>query len=306
MISFVQKKDVPASAKTDSLMRISGNCPAGITGIIYFYLLGFIACLLVICVSLPGCSGKLTSKGVGNVHYVDSKDSNFLFRGASPLNEKFPLKFDYDDLTQAMKNATPPGMRFPEKFFLIDINLLQSENSGDGTNPGDIDRIVAEYLFFKNNPSLGAIYVWGMRGTGIKATDPALAGSRDYLARHLDDWLNDELVKRVQSLRDWLETGAIGYSTPKKTNEPVVIYMHCYGGCDRTGELSGAYYLRYLHKSWQEVNDINREMCGRPFGCNNYRAVQWYCCWLSLPEQGFKLNWWEDYGCTGLDRNPCK
>ena len=145
---------------------------------------------------------------------------------------------------------------------------------------------------------LGWIEVWGMNGTGLAANDPVLAPSREYLARNLDGWLNDRLPSRVETLRRWLEGSSSHFRD--QTNLPIVIYIHCVEGCDRTGEFSGAYYLRYLNKSWEEVNALNQSMChhNRPFDCKNYRAVQWYCLWLNL-ERGFALNWWKEFPCSG-------
>lgn len=308
MISFLQKR-LAKNQHDPSGIKVHptpGNTPAGIPGKIYLCLaLSFIACWLVIFISLPGSCGATMANEVGKVRYVDSKGSNFLFRGASPLTGN-PPEFDYEGLKQALKNATPSGVKFPEKYYLIDVNLLQSENSGDGVNPGDLDNIVAEYSFFKNDSSRGEIHVWGMRGTGINATCKEFDGETGvYLTRHLDDWLNDKLVERVRCLRDWLEFGNRDSSNPR-LGLPVVIYMHCAGGCDRTGELSGAYYLRYLGYSWKKVNEINRDICGRPFGCNNYRATQWYCRWLNQELKRSELNWREKYECSGSDQNPCQ
>jgi hypothetical protein len=46
------------------------------------------------------------------------------------------------------------------------------------------------------------------------------------------------------------------------------------------------------------VGSVGRPACGRPLGCNNYRALQWYAFWLNQT-QGFKLNYiGVDGGCT--------
>ena len=183
-------------------------------------------------------------------------------------------------------------MKIPSSFYLIDVNFLNIEN------PEDAQRILVEQRFFQSKPKLGRIQVWGMNGSGLSVKDPAVATCRQYLARQLDQWLNDKLAYRVETLRKWLEGGLPTFHG--QTNLPIVIYLHCVAGCDRTGEFSGAYYLRYLRKSWEEVNALNRSMCNhnRPFGCKNYRALQWYCLWLNL-ERGFSLNWWQDFPCSG-------
>jgi len=179
------------------------------------------------------------------------------------------------------------GVKIPSAYYLIDVNLLNIEK------PNDAKLISMEYQFFKAKPYLGQIQVWGMVGTGLSATDPLLS-CRGYLARHLDQWLADKLVTRVEILRKWLTGGPMFIR--KKNPLPIVIYVHCVVGCDRTGELIGAYYLRYLLKSWEEMNALNRSMCprNRHFGSKHYRATQWYAHWLDL-KYGIPLKWYQNF-----------
>ena len=94
---------------------------------------------------------------------------------------------------------------------------------------------------------------------------------------NVNAWLPDQLVTRVGQLHTWLTTGLTN-----PLNLPLVLYIHCEGGCDRTGELSGAYAMGYLNKSWRQINEMNHEACGtRPFGCGNFIDARWYCLWLA-------------------------
>jgi hypothetical protein len=233
-----------------------------------------------------------SSEPVPNVHYVDSAGRNFLFRGGLPLtnNER---TFNYPGLKRSVIEAgKAAGVSVPNDFFIIDVNLLNIENTGDR------NRISVEHQFFQSNPTLGFIQVWGIHGTGLQATDPQLAGSRNYLGHYLDSWLRDGLSGRIEKVRQWL-TGEQADSRVV-TDLPIVIFVHCAAGCDRTGEFIGAYYLRYMNKSWQEMNALNQQMCphNRPFNYRNYRAAQWYCLWLNL-ERGFSLEWYQQFPCSG-------
>jgi hypothetical protein len=233
-----------------------------------------------------------STKLVSNVHYVDSAGPNFIFRGGLPLIKNQQV-FNYNGLKQAIIEAGKrAGVRVPGKFFIVDVNLLNVEN------PADRERIFVEQQFFKTNPNLGFIQVWGIVGTKIRATEPLLAGCRNYLGRNLDGWLSDRLGKRIEIVRQWLTGQRPVSGIPP--NLPIVIYVHCVAGCDRTGEFIGAYYLRFMNKSWQEMNALNQSMChhNRPFNCRNYRATQWYCLWLDL-EKGFSLNWRQEFPCSG-------
>lgn len=250
-------------------------------GCYYFVLAG--AAFFII--SLGGFTGIRHGKisSVHNVHYVDCIGSNFLFRGGLPQTGK-PLVFNYKGLQRAIMEAgKKAGVEVPSAYYLIDVNLLNIEK------PTDAALISVEYQFFKSQPYLGQIQIWGMVGTKLSPTDSLLLSCRDYLARNLDQWLADRLVTRVELLRKWL-TGE------SKNPKPIVIYVHCVAGCDRTGELIGAYYLRYLRKSWEEMNALNRSMCprNRHFGSKHYRAIQWYALWLNL-KHGIPLNWYQNF-----------
>ncbi|HBF38959.1 MAG TPA: hypothetical protein DDW50_16785 [Firmicutes bacterium] len=260
---------------------------------LFWFCLLFIVAFLA--VRLTGHAGRLYTRSgdlVPNVHYVDSAGRNFLFRGGLPLINN-QQTFNYKGLKQAITIAgNEAGVQMPKDFFIVDVNLLNIESTNDR------NRIFVEHQFFKNHPTLGFIQVWGINGTGLHVTDPILAANRDYLGRHLDKWLKDGLGSRIETLRKWL-IGA-KYDQRMIANLPIVFFVHCVAGCDRTGEFIGAYYLRYMNKSWQEMNELNQRMCPheRPFNCRNYYADQWYCLWLNQA-RGFTLNWWQEFPCSG-------
>jgi hypothetical protein len=227
---------------------------------------------------------------VANVHYVDSftspRGTNFLFRGALPLTGDAAngYTFNYGGLKSAInKAAISANVKIPEDYKLIDINLLQWEI------PDDVPKIQAEYNYFNENSDKGLFMFWETKGTGLCPFEPPLSteGVQTFLAQNLDLWLSDMLISRTDDLRLALEI-----------SEPTtVIYVHCNGGDDRTGEMIGAYYLRHLNMTWSEMNAHNHKFAGGPFGCNNYRAVLWYAIYLNLKfghptdhEQPFECN----------------
>jgi len=238
-----------------------------------------------------------------NVRFVDAVPSggsgqfNFLFRGPNPLTPTQPYQFNYDLLTASMENAAQAaGFNLQQPYHLIDINLLQWENANE------VPMIEAEYQFFQDRPDLGEFQFWETNGTGLCPVEPPLSDPevQNYLATNLAIWLTDRLADlppdqqppgRMQQLRAWLEA---------ENDRPNVIYAHCEGGIDRTGELMGAYYLRWLGKTWAEMNCLNyriTEPKPRPFGCNNYRAVLWYAIYLNKV-LGFDLNYNEAFPCS--------
>lgn len=227
---------------------------------------------------------------VDNVRFVDAVESptdpghfNFLFRGPNPLTPNPPYSFDYQTLCAGMENAAAQAdHQLQPPYRLIDINLMQWENADE------VPMILTELKFFRDYPLRGEFHFWETNGTGLCAMDEALdPEARCYLAKSLESWLGDQLEDRMQQLHNFL------------TFEPptTVVYAHCEGGIDRTGELMGAYYLRWLKKSWAEMNQLNAEIANRPFGCNNYRATLWYCIYLVEALQ-FDLDYSQAFKCA--------
>jgi hypothetical protein len=266
--------------------------------------------VLVILLAAAGCSmrdatvpdpagpaGNLTDVPVPvipNVRYVDSVGQNFLFRGAHPVTERAgsSQKFDEEALQSAIRNASrEAGRELPENFTLIDISLLWAENPEDNNRERALLR--AEDAFFTSRPERGRLHMWPMHGTELDPADPSAAAHREYLAEHLDEWLPDPLIGRVDTVRKYLEDPAA-----EGVSGPVVVYVHCYGGCDRTGELIGAYSLRYLNLTWEEARDLNGKRCrpDRGYDKANCNALQWYGIWLNRTE-GRPINWDADPPC---------
>jgi hypothetical protein len=232
------------------------------------------------------------------VYFLDAKNGNFLFRGHAPLAGN-PPAFDYPDLVADIKDAAAGHGKFPAKFYLVDVSLLEIQNSCGDPND-DRGRLQAEFDFFNQNPKSGEFHNWQTDGIQIDATSATITPQfQTYLVHHLDSWLPDKLSARVEQLHEWLLHGIKGVKLP------VVIYIHCVGGCDRTGEMSGAYGLRYLHLSWKQMNEVNQEDCygnKQPMGCGNYYAAHWYCYYLNW-RYGRKLDcatpWTTGLICNG-------
>ncbi len=159
-------------------------------------------------------------------------------------------------------------MTLPATFYLVDVNLLSIELSD----------IKVEEAFFNSNPDKGSFLHWPIIGNILKGTKNDLIGSlldpnkegeslRKEYAKHLDSLTHDQLPSKMTTLRKDL-------FTPRQ-NISVVYYIHCEAGEDRTGwlfclrtsvltiprwfsgEVSGAYYIRYLNMTFQKAMDID-------------------------------------------------
>lgn len=244
--------------------------------------------------------GQVTSYFVDQV--AGSNTTNFLFRGTDPeINPDNGLGPVYAAISLAAEQA---GVTLPDTYFLVDINLLQPEN------PGDLTTIVTEYEYFNSSPGneQGELVCWPIEGVGLDPGCITEDNRRNCLAAIYDAWQPDTLIERIALLRSWLGGDYYGLPNPPPANTSWVFYVHCSGGCDRTGEVIAAYSMQYLGTKWDDINYTNYNCCGgRPFGCRNYNAARWYCLWIYLTtgqDLGCldKLNY--DPPCTQAEPEP--
>jgi len=98
------------------------------------------------------------------------------------------------------------------------------------------------------------------------------SSSRSILAQHFNDWDRDNINARVEEMHQRLtEAGA------HKGGQRRGIILHCMCGCDRTGEMSIAYSMRYLNKSFTEALRESERVAGRHMIYQFQVAAQWYC-----------------------------
>jgi len=197
--------------------------------------------------------------------------NNFLFRGDDPINSS--QLFAYGELVAAMaaRAKSEGNTTLPKQFWLVDLCLL---NIFEQT---DID---VEEDFFAKNPTMGEFVNWPIIGDLLPPYDVP-EEIRKYMAGDLADWQFDNLPFTMMALRQMLYT---------KGNLPVVIYMHCEAGTDRTGETSGSYYIRYLDYSFKKALYIDDHIQNRDIVELSRNAFQWYCYYLYYAEMMTDLN----------------
>lgn len=129
---------------------------------------------------------------------------------------------------------------------------------------------------------------------------------------------NDATVK-LPSFVDSLRAMLVNTTFPKAA----VIVVHCEGGEDRTGEVSAAYYMRYLQWSFSRALQckytsayvrhvfiltaacaVDNHIESRNIACNNANEAAWYCYHLqetlqSPPWLG-SCDWPTQPYCSGL------
>lgn len=234
-------------------------------------------CTILILTSAKARIGSFDSK---HVRFIDKLGNNFLFRGSEPLDKN--NHFVWNKLRKTFKRICEKmGVIFPEVYQLIDISLDTHERS----------HIKHERRFFENHPKLGKFINWPTHGLnrstifnncvnlGFKGEwcqNPSMQPrnfSTDIvksLAKNYGKGLGsvDDLIGRTDKLR---------YLLLKSQLIPQVIYIHCECGCDRTGEMSATYYMRWL--GWNLTRSLNYDVTvpDRNIGYKNQVAAQWYC-----------------------------
>jgi hypothetical protein len=248
----------------------------------------------------------------GSLRFVDSVPNanpalgdNLLFRGSMPVVD-YPLPsrpppfpppnalppdalFDLIGLNGAFHRVYPKTPQLGD-YYLVDISLVY-----DGDPGLAVER---RHFSVPDNANFGQLVWWPTYGS-LRCYYQTPAAEQDRLVRTFDEWLPDTLIRRTETLRYMLETSWLPGPTPSfwpgYNGKPCVFYVHCEGGCDRTAEIIGAYRLRYQGHSWLQMYD--EQPCGRPMGCSNYRALQWYAIWLNRMF-GFDLAPYGDNGCS--------
>ncbi|XP_062501413.1 uncharacterized protein LOC134178556 [Corticium candelabrum] len=146
-------------------------------------------------------------------------------------------------------------------------------------NPFEFTDEDVELQFFKGNPSLGKYYNWIIVGDVVDP-DWFSEAIRKEMAVYLNDWQLDHLPERVDLLRKLLHSNL---------SLPNVIYTHCEAGTDRTGEVSGAYYMRYLNMTFEQALSIDNHVQNRSIAKMSLRGLKWYCYYLQY-DKDYNVN----------------
>ena len=238
------------------------------------------------------------------VHLIDSYPRdvprNFLFRGNNPTNKtENGYTFDYGGLVASLRKSaeTECGVELPGYFRVVDVDL---ENLSD---PG----YVAELEFWKQHPSLGEVLHWTTLGTLLDVKKTPFKTEFIQNGSWAIQGDADRLIERLSQLHSMLAN---------VSSVPMVFYVHCNAGCDRTGEFMGAHTMRYLGYNVTTALGEAQRQCGRAPNFFATESVGWWC--LTLKERfgrtdvgdclnAFGCHYFGDcdlHGATPL-ANPC-
>jgi hypothetical protein len=184
---------------------------------------------------------------------------------------------------------------------LLDYVRQRAQSEGNVTLPRDNARIhlidisldtvfdrheVLELAFWKQHhstASVGRLVKWPLGLAGVYGPPSRFPEKRRRQLATGAVWAVDRIPERVNALYTLLHT-----SPPKKhplNKVSVVIYVHCEAGCDRTGELIGAYMMHHLSYNPVRMYGSDTYSCGRSPNYWSTTALEWYCFYLAYDKQ---------------------
>jgi len=99
------------------------------------------------------------------------------------------------------------------------------------------------------------------------------------MAETLNDWqLPDQLPIKMELINSLMHTRG-------PNGRPLLMYVHCEAGEDRTGEFSGSYYVKWLGWTYKQALDYDDHIESRNIMTVSKNAFQWYCYYLYYVEK---------------------
>lgn len=191
------------------------------------------------------------------LYLLDEVNGNFLFRGNLPEKNG---QFCYTDLIEAMNTyLKEQGKSLPKAFTLLDLSFLNYIK--------EKEEIEVEQEWCASNKNLGTFWLNSLYGAEV---DPLHLSKnvRDFTLKHHDI---DGLKALMSKIRHYLE------STPAT---PLVIYMHCAAGKDRTGEAAACYLMQFKKYSYDSAMSLDTKVAGREVFHAFKDGIRWYAFYL--------------------------
>lgn len=217
--------------------------------------------VLVLAVLAATCWASLNPK---RVHLIDYNPTlnNFMFRCNELKTDDG--KFPYDLLKEYMNDVSLTILKrpLPSDIFLVDMCLLNSITDGAD--------IKLEKEYFAAHPDQGQFMNWPIVGN-LENPHKISESLLKELAVTLGEWQLDKLAHRVPALNAMLN-----YNFTR----PAAIVVHCEAGVDRTGEVSGSYYMEFLKWTYTQALTFDYSVAPRAIEPPSEHALDFYCWYL--------------------------
>ncbi|MGY4534166.1 hypothetical protein ACVW0Y_003304 [Pseudomonas sp. TE3786] len=201
---------------------------------------------------------KFNPELVSLIAHVPSS-GNFLFRGNIPIQGN---EFSYNDLVAALKKAAK-DKQLPEQFYLVDISLIND------INPEEAADLRIEQSFWQKNSQKGRLINHPVYGA-LRSPNDYPEDVRKKLEKIPTLSNTDVLMENIQSL----------LLASQQTGLPLVLYIHCEAGKDRTGEMAAAYAMKYQGSSYADAYANAMRIAKRDISHFSRNELQWYAYYL--------------------------
>ncbi len=208
---------------------------------------------------------------IDKVHLIDYNitTNTFLLRGNLPITQDpstqqrqfMNLTLFLQQASQRVWNESRVQIPTPSSFQFVDVSFLN-----DIVEHKDVEM---EKDFFTQHPSQGQFIQWPIYGFPINASSLNSWERGEILKTHLWD-AKDHLLTRIPLLHEMVHGNKI-----QRNGQLNIIYIHCEAGTDRTGQVSGAYYMQYLNWSYEKTLTFDYQY--RPIAAMSEKALNWYC-----------------------------
>jgi hypothetical protein len=191
------------------------------------------------------------------LYLLDHRKDAFLFRGNLPQKDgAFAQKELHDAMTVYLDKM---NIMLPSEYIFVDVSLLNPKK--------EKKKINIEKNWFKDSPEKGMFLSHPLRGTHI---NPCM----------LNHELRNFLIEKdhVDGLQH-LMTRLNNYMLVRR-DIPLVVYVHCAAGVDRTGEASASYMMQYKGMSFHDAVKLNDHIAKRPVHYLMMNAIRWYAYYL--------------------------
>ena len=193
------------------------------------------------------------------VALVDVIGNSYIFRGNNPFVTKNGKRvFAYDELkSQFNEILQQQGYDAVQNYHLIDISLL------------DLDEyytLQEEKSFFSKNPEYGGVMI------NISTLSPSLLfegfAESNFVTKHITTDYSQWVTNTLEEIHEMAS---------RQTDKPVIIYIHCDGGRDRTGLIVAGYRMLFNNMNYAQVKLKNVNEVGRNSEALYDQAIHSYC-----------------------------
>ncbi|GMI18557.1 hypothetical protein TrLO_g8938 [Triparma laevis f. longispina] len=239
---------------------------------------------VLLLTALPGLSSG-TNLDPNKFHCVsyNAASQTGVFRSNMPVsvnstNIATPSAYAYSEIksyagTQGKEECGTSAFTKPDvEPYVLELSLSNSLDDKNG--------LLASRAFWSQteNYASGRVAEWPIGLAGLVPPKDVPKFKWKSIVNNM--WEVDQLPSRVDSIQEITKLGYAGlFPDSVVKNRPLIVLIHCNAGCDRTGEMIGAYRYTTTNLSPKEMYALDVQECGRAPNYYSTHALEWYCIW---------------------------